>query len=457
MRYTSFIAGGFGFACCDRVAIQPKTIFGYGTEILVGSSNQALFVAPDFSSPVTRLFAGPDVLPPFFDPIAESTSRVVVEGPRPEESRTLVRDTLVIGSVQVEDVVMSLESERMKVDKPHRLDSAGRLGLGPTSAIALTHSIKVQPETIEYPNGNHRLGYSLELLDSVEESAQIMEFNIDHTANGWISPGTLMSVGDELITYSLIEFDPMVDEIEVPRFAVSTLIEVLPESVVKEDGIIYTRCSEVMLPIELVSPTGSHSLYVVGTGAESSAGEELCPTGFRRSRFAESSTWKVNPLKLAGAKSVLLSAESGRVIVQTEPSENEQRGPIPSVASPRVPLYSKIDVKWSGEVVTVTLVASDEDSEMLHPAQFALASLSPVKMDNDKYIYAFIRGRRALPVVPTNQLVGTNLELSDLEVLENQNLRLRCRRVEHGTHGTYRLSLMHSTQFMAIVFSEESF
>ena len=455
MRYSSFIVG-FGFAYSERVAIQPKSIFGYGTEILVGSSNQALFVAPDFSSPVTRLFAGPDVLPPFFDPIAESTTRVVVEGQLSEGSRTIVTDTLVIGSVQVEHVVMSLESDRMKVDKPHRLDSAGRLGLAPTSAIALNNVIKVQPETIEYPNGNIRNGYSLELVDSEDESGIHMEFTIDHNPDGWVSPNTFMSLGDELITDFLIEFDPMVDEIEVPRSAIPYLIQLVPESVVKEDGRILIRCSDIMLPVELMSSTGSRSLYVAGTGSDASDGEEMCSTGFRRSRFAESSTWKVNPLKLAGAKSVLFSAETGRVIVQTESSEVETRETIPAVASPRVPLYGKIDLAWDDDNLTLTLIATDLDSEVEHPAQFALASLSPVKMGTEKYIYAFTRNRAAGPVIPTSQLVGTDLELGDLEVLENMNLRLRCNRVEPGTRGTYSLSLMQSTQFMTIMFSKNA-
>ena len=467
----------------ERVALQQKSNFGYGTEISFGTPQQTLFVAPDFASPLTRLFVGPSVRQPFFPPIAESTSALATEAvpvgsPRDGE-RTLFADKVTIGGIEVADVVVSREIKKTAADTFDIGDSQGRIALGPTSRIAQTKIIKLEPEMLSFADGKRTGGSSIELLAAVPaiaggEKDVVLEM-ADRT-DGWITDGRFV-VGAESVSGAAaqqIEFDPTANGIEVPNSAVDRLTTLLSmfetDAYLDATGRFMLSCSpegRLTLGKDLfLELAGGHRvvLYVVRevpidqVQANPRTGRHSCPSQIRVRMVDSSGRWKLNPLLIAGAASVFLNGHGRQMTLRFYDPETGPvaKADIPAVPMPRVPLFGKFTIHKAADEDTIVFAATDRD-ESVRNVQYAIGSLEAVKRSDGSLLFGFIRAKGDAFLAPKTLKIGDGYVIESgnagLEIVDQESLNLRLRlKKESGAAGKkYSLMMMQQSHFMAFV------
>lgn len=483
MRFFSLLAVTVS---CEKVIVQPKSNCGYGTEISFGTPAQTIFVSPDFGSPLTRLFVGPSVRYAFFPAISPSTSAVAAQavpaGSPSDGKRKIFTDRVSLGGVEVPNVEMSRETGRATADMLETGDSLGRIALGPTSRISQSHLIKLESETVAFPDGERAYGFSIELIQAVSETTQGQRDIVFETVDrpdGWIAQGQVVLnerdvTGGEL---QLIEFDPTAMGIEVPHSVMDGIVTSLSGHI-DMTGRLMVDCSEdgkMSSKHNLYLRLGDGQIINIDLGRQvpvdqvmrnSRDGSYSCPSEIRvrmpSSGF--SGKWRITPFMIPGVETVFLNGHGRQMTFRffDRTIGFKPKAEMPALIMPRVPLFGKIDIQRSAHEDTVLIRATDRDASP-PILQFTVGKLKAVKHPDGSLHFGFIRSKGHSFTMPKTVKMGSGYVLGDgetvLEVADpvSLNLRLNLRKGEDGgANGTKYSLLMTQTSFlMALVLVPE--
>ena len=302
-----------------KTPVQYSQLYGLSVRVHVGS--QTLLLAPDFASPVTRLYAG-DVCPPFVECYwmgisgAETPGVGLPDGSPTDGAFRMLTDRLAVGAFQSNSTPIAVEYMASAADLNYR-DVSGRLALGPSSVIAQSSIMHLEKQRLAFPDGSSTFpGFSIEFIDEDSEIPRDPE-SVDISVPIRAHPASWrivvpVYVGPTRWHDSVeVEVNPGIAGVEMPPAYMNQLLELLGRGGVTayhldESGRLFLPCdsADALIPpvhiwigdMELPLGDGFASIQVDDDG------RRMCST-----HIVTTSTvthWSISPWTLWGVSSV---------------------------------------------------------------------------------------------------------------------------------------------------------
>ena len=466
-----WIVAGIAMAV-EGVPIQPKSLHGSGTEVFIGTPARKHFLAPDFGSTETRLFASADIRSPFLPPMPHSDSLAAIEN----ASYPFV-DNATFAGMPVSAVAISLVRHRDFKDLLHIQSSGGRLGLGPRSAFAQAYNISLSAIDIELADGSLKAGTDVELIGAIPD---LTEAGADITmpvipgSSAWAVNASLHMNGHSLTPGNqAIELDPSASGIEFPPSALPRLKVVMQlvsrESMIDGTGRLWLPCDasgsytiDARFEMTAVGGGSINLNRVLIAGIPDSPNRHpvtrtrMCFTAFKM--VPTVSTWRMNPLIASagslepGGQMVFLDSLNERIVFRFPAEPTAAIPVVPGLAVPTIPLFSDFSFKnVTDETVELHFPAHAEDEEGV--ARYVLQSARPSIRPNGQLIYTFTPvadpiSRPTMEVRGVYKLTGTG----ELRVNADKSLSLPLVRVDESSSGRkFRISIQQSHLFINLI------
>jgi len=366
------------------VALWPKEGQGFGTYARVGSRSKDMFLAIMFGTSETFLFTG-DERSPFFGPLEPSATLETIEGKK--------YDSISLGDVSTAKVFLAdkLPSTELIFETP---SVEGLLGLGPRSAIALSHLIMCRSELVLI-EGEDRGGImgALALISSLPEppaSIQEKTIPIKDRPDGWFSD-VAMFQGDRAVDKGMthpLMIDPGLRGLALPSKIMERLVIFLK---IQSKDVSVDSLSRLNLPCD------SKGRYTVRFDSELRFGEfsiqidfpekigwdefsytetgtRICPTIVHVSNvgYPDDDMWYISPRLLKGFDAIIMDGTNKRIhLWLNHSSKSSSRNVVVSKPPPTLPVFTGVAVSSSssGAVLRAEPVWSTGDANymLLHP------------------------------------------------------------------------------------------
>lgn len=450
-------------ALIGAVPIQQKGLYGFGMEVHIGTPATKLFMAPDFASAESRIFAAAEMRSPFRGPLLHSSSlRPAVRQPFP------FLDNVTLAGVAFPAAGVSLEMERTLRDALHYPACDGRLGLGPQSAFARSHNLSLGLIGVSVGNETQE-AIDLELTEALpqlnaDQSDIIIPLYPGSTS--WSVNASFSMNGLRVsATFGAVQLDPTAYGIEVPAAAMARLQVIVrmvsPETFLDGMGRLWAPCTadgRISVPLPLTMDFQSGDSLDVSRGLRRAVGGEVqqrtgstghvCPSQFRR---GSGTHWRMDPLFAAGAERLFLDSINSRVVIRGNAAA--VRIPtVPGIDVPVVPLFSSFVVSSPERNVTEVTFPARNERERGTPRYCLQQARPTVRADGTlMYIFSAVGDtQEAAPVqVPgVFKLTGTG----ELRINADNSVTLPLRNVETSSRGRkYRVSVQQSRVMLVIV------